>query len=112
MMDDHSGKAGDPTSSSLGLLDAEHVNVFRNALERILSADIAETTFSEIIDGLPTRSTWLQFDIWNEEHPVNVRGHDAICDGAREKARRFRDEFDVYILSFPSTVCASFRSPT
>lgn len=105
-MGDHSGEAADSTSSSLGLLDAEHVDVFRNALERILSTDIAETTFSEIIDGLPMRSTWLQFALFNETHPVNVLGHETLCDGAREKARRFRDEFDIYMLSFPSKVCA------
>lgn len=109
-MGDHSGEAGDATSSSLGLLDAEHVDVFRNALERILSTDIAETTFSEIIDGLPMRSTWLQFALFNETHPVNVLGHDTLCDGAREKARRFRDEFDIYMLSFPSKVCVYFCS--
>ncbi|POS75812.1 hypothetical protein DHEL01_v205796 [Diaporthe helianthi] len=81
----------------------EHVDIFRNALEKILASEVAETTFSEIIDGLPTKATWLQYDDWDEDHPVNTLGHEMICDGAREKARRFRDELDIYILSFPSS---------
>lgn len=103
-MGDHSGGAENPTSSSLGLLDAEHADVFRHALQKILAAEIAETTFSKIIDGLPTRASWLRFDLWNEKHPVNVLKHETLCDGACEKARRFRDEFDIYTLTFPSSV--------
>lgn len=109
-MSDHSGGAENSTSSSLGLLDAEHVDVFRHALQKILAAEIAENTFSEIIDGLPTRASWLRFDLWNEKHPVNVLQHETLCDGAREKARRFRDEFDIYILTFPLSVCVALTA--
>lgn len=109
MMSGHTGVTEHPASSSLGLLDAKLVDVFRTALEKILASEIAETTFSEIIDGLPTKETWLQYDIWNEDHPVNVLGHEMICDGARDKARRFRDELDIYMLSFPSNVSLSFQ---
>lgn len=112
-MDNHSHtspaecKAGGLASSSLGLLDVEHMTVFRNALDKILVTDIAETTFSEIIDGLPTKDSWLEFDVWQEGHPVNALNHAELCAGSREKARRLRAEFDVYILSFPTTVCVS-----
>lgn len=64
-MGDHSrltrapGEAGAQAASSLGLLNAEHMDVFRNALDRIFLIDIAETIFSEIIDGLPTWDSWL-----------------------------------------------------
>ncbi|KAH8758879.1 hypothetical protein F5883DRAFT_565166 [Diaporthe sp. PMI_573] len=109
MMGDHSGGAENSTSSSLGLLDAEHVDVVRHALQKILAAEIVETTFSEIIDGLPTRASWLKFDLWNEKHPVNVLKHETLCDGAREKARRFRDEFDIYILTFPPSILQDFQ---
>lgn len=106
-MADRLSETGEPTVSSLRLLDAGHVHVFRNALHKILVSEIAETAFSEIVDGLPTKATWLGYDNWNEDHPVNVLGHEMICDGARETARRFRDELDIYILSFPSNVCVS-----
>lgn len=99
------GPSEDQTPSSLGLLDAEHMAVFRNALDKILITDIAETTFSEIIDGLPTRDSWLAFDFWQEGHPVDVLDHKELCSGAREKARKLRAEFDFYMLSFPKTVC-------
>lgn len=113
MMDNYSHtspaeyEAGGPESSSLGLLDVEHMTVFRNALDRILVTDIAETTVSEIIDGLPTKDSWLEFDVWQEGHPVNVLNHTELCAGSRETARRLHAEFDVYILSFPITVCVS-----
>lgn len=106
-MGDDSRGAVNTTSFSLGLLDAEHVDVFRHALQKILAAEIAETTFSEIIDGLPTRASWLRFDLWNEKHPVNMLKHETLCDGAREKARRVREEFDIYTLTFPSSVCVA-----
>lgn len=96
-------------ASSLGLLDMEHMAVFRNALGRIFLAEITETTFSEIIDGLPTLDSWLEFDVWQEGHPVNVLGHKELCAGTREKARKIRAEFDVYSLSFPTAVCVPPR---
>lgn len=80
-MDNHSHsspaecEAGGPASSNLRLLDVEHITVFRNALDKILVTAIAETTFSEIIDGLPTKDSWLEFDVWREGHPVNVLNH-------------------------------------
>lgn len=99
--------ATNSTSSSLGLLDAQHIAVFRTALDRILLADNTETTFSEIIDGLPTRSSWLDYCHWEEEHPIDVLGHTELCAGSREKARKFCAEFDIHVLSFPTTVCLS-----
>lgn len=109
-MADRLSETGEPTVSSLRLLDAGHVHVFRNALDKILASKIAQIAFSEIVDGLPMKATWLEYDNWNEDHPVNVLGHEMICDGAREKARRFRDELDIYILSFPSKVSLFFPS--
>lgn len=100
----------DPTSSSLDLLDAEHMAVFRNALNNILVTDSVESTLSEIIDGLPTKDSWLEFDIWQEGHPVNALDHKELCPGTREKARKLRAEFDIYTLSFPTTVCGSSRA--
>lgn len=111
IMEDHhsclprsQGPSGGVTTSSVGLLDAEHMAVFRNSLDNILITNIAETTFSEIIDGLPTRESWLEFDHWQEGHPLDVLDHKQLCSGAREKARKLCTEFDVYMLSFPKTV--------
>lgn len=101
----------DPTSSSLDLLDAEHKAVFRNALDNILVTDIAVTTLSEIIDGLPVKNSWLEFDFWQERHPVDVLDHKELCPGTREKARKLRAEFDVYTLSLSTTVCVSSQAP-
>lgn len=91
-------------ASSLGLLDAGHMAVFRRALDVTLHTEAAETALAEIADGLPTRESWLEFDVRREGHPVDEPRHDELCAGSREKARKFRDGFDVYVLTFPATV--------
>lgn len=109
-MDTHSNLASAPGQgecSSLGLFDTERMAVFRIALENILHTEAAEAAFSELIDGLPTKETLLKFNTWEVGHPIDVLNHVELCAGSREKARRFRDEFDVYVLSFPEKVCMS-----
>lgn len=90
--------------ASLGLLDAEHVTAFRRALDNVLLTEVAENTYAEIIDGLPTRESWRDFNPWRPGHPVDDLKHDKLCAGSREKAREFRSDFDIYRLSFPAWV--------
>lgn len=104
-------EAGGSTSSSLGTLDAEHIAVFRKALDNILHSYVAQTAFAEIIDGLPLKESWLEYDVGQKGHPVEVLRHEELCAGTREKAQKLRDEFDVYILSFPTKVRVSSRAP-
>lgn len=91
--------------SSLGLLDAEHMDAFRRALNNVLLTEAAENAYAEIIDGLPTRESWLDFNPWRPGHPVEELKHDKLCPGSIEKARELRSDFDIYALSFPSWVC-------
>lgn len=91
--------------ASLGLLDAEHMKVFRRALNNVLLTEVAENAYAEIIDGLPTRDSWLDFNPWRPGHPVEELKHDKLCAGSLEKARQLRSDFDIYVISFPSWVC-------
>lgn len=96
--------------ASLGLLDAQHMDAFRCALNNTLLTEVAEHAYAEIIDGLPTRESWLDFNPWRPGHPVEELKHDKLCAGSLEKAREIRLDFDVYVLSFPSWVCKYFAT--
>lgn len=91
--------------ASLGLLDAEHMDAFRRALSNVLLTEVAENAYAEIIDGLPTRESWLDFNPWRLGHPVEELKHDKLCPGSLEKARDLSSDFDIYVLSFPPWVC-------
>lgn len=91
--------------ASLGLLNAEHMAAFRRALDNVFLTEVAENTYAEIIDGLPTRESWRDFNPWRPGHPVEELKHDKLCAGSREKARELRSDFDIYLLSPPAWVC-------
>ncbi|KAI7779212.1 hypothetical protein LA080_001060 [Diaporthe eres] len=88
--------------ASLSLLDAEHMAAFRRALDKVLLTEVAENTCAEIIDGLPTRESWRDFNPWRPGHPVEELKHDKLCAGSHEKARELRSDLDIYLLSFPA----------
>lgn len=101
-----SQRAAETQLSSLGVLDGEHMAIFRNALDNLLLTEISESTYAEIIDGIPTLDSWNEFHYWVTAigNPIVELEHKELCAGSREKARRLRSEFDVYILLFPSQV--------
>lgn len=111
----HSMPASQPTPqravegrlSSLGLLDEEHMAIFRNALENLLLTEASESTYAEIFDGLPTLDSWNEFHFWAPRagNPIVELEHHELCAGSRERAQKIRSEFDVYMLLFPSQVC-------
>lgn len=86
--------------ASLGMLDAEHMAAFRRALDNILLTEAAENAYAEIIDGLPTRDSWLDFNPWRPGHPFEELKHDKLCPGSLEKARQLRSDFDIPMLCF------------
>lgn len=45
-------------TSHLDALDDEHANIFKTALSRLLATELAEHTFAEIVDGLPTKASF------------------------------------------------------
>ncbi|KAG7294574.1 hypothetical protein NEMBOFW57_004650 [Staphylotrichum longicolle] len=55
------------------------------ALARILSTDIAELTFSEIFDGLPTEDSFREFNARMPGNPVFQLEHTSLCPGVTER---------------------------
>ncbi|KAK3997444.1 hypothetical protein QBC44DRAFT_354930 [Cladorrhinum sp. PSN332] len=87
------------------VLDDEHRQVFQTALTRVLAADLAESTYAEILDGLPTQTAWLETNHREpDDHPVFTLKHDSLSPRVLEKIRNFRQTFDPVQLTFSSTV--------
>ncbi|KAK4246585.1 hypothetical protein C7999DRAFT_42006 [Corynascus novoguineensis] len=70
------------------MLDPEHCKTLTHALDNVLSTDLAEIIYAQLIDG---RGIWLY-----KGHPLLNHGN--LCKGALERARTFRDGFDPAVL--------------
>ena len=91
-------------SSSLADLDGEHRQLLDRAIARILSTELAEMTYAQIIDGLPTGDVAYDARVPPYgAHPID-HAHDELCPGMLGKAREFRDGFRPEILTFNSQV--------
>ena len=90
---------------SLASLDEEHLAAFKQAMINILSTPLAEFTYAQIVDGMPTRDTYMR-DHWQFEG-VPAMDHHELCPGITEKTRAFRSEFDVFSLKFEAQVVTS-----
>ncbi|KAH6649497.1 hypothetical protein F5144DRAFT_588200 [Chaetomium tenue] len=94
---------------SFAHLDGDHRQILERAIRRILATELAEITYAQIIDGLPTGQVAYESYIpiygW---HPIdNV--HDDLCPGMLEKARQFRADFQPDILTFNSKLVHEYR---
>ena len=74
-------------------LQADHLFAFNHTLSSILSTTLAERTFAQIIDGLPTRDDVGYFPIYSKEIGDNT----ASSPEAMEAARELREHFTTYI---------------
>jgi hypothetical protein len=88
------------------VLDTEHRQAFEQALMRILGTDVAEKTFAQIIDGLPTYESYAEFQWPQDGHPATH--HTELCSGMLDKAREFRSTFVPKSLSFQLPVYSTF----
>lgn len=90
---------------SLDILDAAHQNPFEKALRRILNTELAEHTYAEILDGLPTNDSYRDLHYPQAGHPCLQ--HLELCPGSRERACEFRSGLDITALKFNSSVSSS-----
>ncbi|KAF5630985.1 uncharacterized protein FTJAE_8065 [Fusarium tjaetaba] len=84
--------------ATIDVLETEHQKAFVQALMRVLETDVAERTFAEIIDGLPTIESYQDFHWPQEGHPATQ--HLELCPGMIEKARQLRSDLPVTSLTF------------
>lgn len=85
-------------------LDVEHLMSFRNAITNIRHTEIAEQTFAQIVDGLPTKSSFSELHSTSKDlgHPAST--HVSLCEGVIERTRQFRTTFDILSLKFEPCV--------
>lgn len=79
--------------SDLSALDDGHASIFMRALSRLLATELAELTFAQIVDGLPTKASFHDFHLYfnKTNHPVFALDHAEICPGVVEKTSQLRD---------------------
>ncbi|KAH7176977.1 hypothetical protein EDB81DRAFT_707743 [Dactylonectria macrodidyma] len=83
-----------------------HRSVLDRAIKNVLSTELAQFTYAQIIDGLPTGDV-----SWDRrycgvfgEHPIDSE-HEELCPGAIEKAREYYEQWNSEILTFdPKTI--------
>ena len=81
--------------------NGEHRRLLVGAIARVLSTDLAEMTYAQIIDGLPAGDEARV--AFYGSHPIH-HAHNELCPGMLDKAREFRDAFQPEILVFDSQV--------
>lgn len=87
------------------ILDTEHHQALEQALARVMGTAVAETTFAQIIDGLPIYESYAEFHWPQDGHPATH--HTELCSGMLDKAREFRSAFLPESLSFQLPVCST-----
>ncbi len=94
----------DPPPLSLADLDGDHRRLLDRAISRILSTEIAEITYAQIIDGLPTgRVVRDHRSQPHTKHPI-WHAYWELWPGMLEKARAFSHDLRPETLRFSSKV--------
>lgn len=91
----------------IDILDKDHHEPFQVGLRRILQTEVAEFTYAQIIDGLPTRDSYEDQHWPQDGHPALE--HEDLCLGALERAGQFKSEFDMNTLNVPLPVSSESR---
>jgi hypothetical protein len=86
------------------VLDLDHCHPLVRAIHNILSTNLADITFAQLIDGLPLVDT-----VWDMRGSLLIKGHplidhDHLCESAMEQVRIFRDTFNPTMLRLDSHV--------
>ncbi|KAK2602853.1 hypothetical protein N8I77_009358 [Diaporthe amygdali] len=105
--DDEEANASTRTAT-IEILDESHQEAVRLAISNILNNEIAETTYAQIIDGLPLIDVVRDAygDVLCDDHPIFA--HTELSAGILETTRRFRTGFDPGTLQFDSTLLDDF----
>ncbi|KAM0554062.1 hypothetical protein ACHAPJ_007137 [Fusarium lateritium] len=87
-----------------------HRHVLDRAIKNVLSTDLAQFTYAQILDGLPTGDvSWdRRYSGVFGDHPIDS-GHDELCPGALEKAQEYYEQWNSSILTFDPTAIANYQ---
>lgn len=83
------------TINDLG--SGRHFAVYTRALERVISTDVSQSTYAQVVDGAPLGQTIKSMP------PRLLRGHPVyehseLCEGAQEKVGQILDASKLHIL--------------
>lgn len=85
-------------------LDDSHCSALRKAITNVLDTDLADATFAQIIDGLPTKDV-----AWDRRghrlrasHPLD--DHKELCPGVVDQLHVIKAEFQINSLKFDHSV--------
>ncbi|POS75556.1 hypothetical protein DHEL01_v206060 [Diaporthe helianthi] len=91
-------------SSPIALLDKNHCSALQKAISNVVDTKIADATFAQIIDGLPTEDV-----AWDRSrhklrasHPLS--DHIALCPGVSDKVKAIKADFQIDSLDFSSSI--------
>lgn len=87
------------------IFSEHHRLVLDRAIKNVLSTELAQFTYAQIIDGLPTGDV-----SWDRrycgvfgEHPIDSK-HEELCPGTLKKAREYYEQWNSEILIFEAKV--------
>ncbi|KAK2606931.1 hypothetical protein N8I77_005650 [Diaporthe amygdali] len=90
--------------SSIEILKGERHDMIAQAIFNILSTEIAQSTFAQIVDGLPLPSvledTYGGSDL-EPDHPLF--SHESLCPGVLQKTKELLEKFEVKNLKFDTS---------
>ncbi|KAI1258362.1 hypothetical protein F5Y18DRAFT_413908 [Xylariaceae sp. FL1019] len=92
---------------SLEHLDAEHLDAVMKAINKLVSCDVAENTYGQIVDGMPTTDSYFEFH-WGQEGLL-IYDHESLCDGVIEKTKRLRQGLNPLTLKFNAQAVQAFQ---
>jgi hypothetical protein len=98
--------------SPLDVLDETHRRALNRAVGNVLRTEIAEHTYAQILDGLPTVKSVTDSYPYLKDHPVLTINHVDICPGFVELARDHRSAFTMHNMDFnPKVINTNSTSP-
>lgn len=86
------------------VLDANHQTNFANAMSNLLSTEIAEQTFAQILDGLPLKDVAFSMRVHEYTRRDPVFSHVELCPGVLERTRKLRATFDPKYMKLATDV--------
>ena len=89
---------------SVNDLQDDHLFAFNRTLGSILTSALAQRTFAQIIDGLPTRDDIGYFPTYSKE----IANNPTSSPGAMEAAKELQQRFNTYISQVNAKVNPGF----
>lgn len=87
-------------------LDKAHLAAFERAVTNVLSTDIAQSTFAQLVDGLPLWDVVYILESYGISREEPVYKHRKLCPGALENTRAFRSAFEPRVMEIRTDVCS------